>query len=85
MCFATLSSLKGYLLYLESILLMKDSDVSLGSSTPLLGIKIQNLKVDFNTSDALGHWKWWLRILWFHLHGITKHVLICNLHKNEKL
>ena len=54
MCFATLSSLKGYLLYLESILLMKHSDVSLGS-TPLLGIKIQKLKVDFNTSDALGH------------------------------
>ena len=51
MCFATLSSLKGYLLYLESILLMKHSDVSLGS-TPLLGIKIQKLKVDFNTSDA---------------------------------
>ena len=84
MCFATLSSLKGYLLYLESILLMKHSDVSLGS-TPLLGIKIQNLKVDFNTSDALGHWKWWLRIIWFHLHGITKHVQICNLHKDEKL
>ena len=44
MCFATLSSLKGYLLYLESILLMKHSDVSLG--TPLLPYRYQNPKFE---------------------------------------